>query len=111
MYRPKKPFNTQFMILVPSIKNINGKVIYTYPDTGDIINAAYTTYGGTEGIINDLYTVIDTGNVETWYRPDITSSVRLKRSDGKVYSVEGEPENIEMRNQFLKIKVRCIGNG
>ena len=103
MYRPKKPFNTQFMILVPTIKNVNGKVVYN--------NAAYTTFGGTESIVNDLYTVIDTGTVETWYRPDITSTVRLKRSDGKVYSVEGEPENIEMRNQFFKIKVRCIGNG
>lgn len=111
MYRPKKPFNTQFMILVPTIKNVNGKVVYNYTDTGDIINAAYTTFGGTESIVNDLYTVIDTGTVETWYRPDITSTVRLKRSDGKVYSVEGEPENIEMRNQFFKIKVRCIGNG
>lgn len=111
MYRPKKTFNTQFMILVPTIKNVKGKVVYNYPDTGDIINAAYTTFGGTEGIINDLYTVIDTGTVETWYRPDITSIVRLKRSDGKVYNVEGDPENIEMRNQFLKIKVRCIGNG
>lgn len=111
MYRPKKPFNTQFMILIPTSKNVNGKVIFAFPDTGDIINAAYTTFGGTESVINGVYAVIDTGTIETWYRPDITSAVRLKRSDGKVFSVEGDPENIEMRNQFLKIKVRCIGNG
>ena len=106
MYRPKKPFNVQFMILVPTTKNVNG-----YPDTGDIINAAYTTFGGTESIVNGVYSVIDTGTVETWYRPDITSTTRLKREDGRIYDVEGDPENIEMRNQFLKIKVKCIGNG
>lgn len=111
MYRPKKPFNAQFMILVPAIKNVNGKVVYVYPDTGDIINAAYTTFGGTESVVNGVYSVIDTGTVETWYRPDITSTTRLKREDGRIYDVEGDPENIEMRNQFLKIKVKCIGNG
>ena len=99
------------MILVPTTKNVNGKVAYGYPDTGDIINAAYTTFGGTESIVNGVYSVIDTGTVETWYRPDITSTTRLKREDGRIYDVEGDPENIEMRNQFLKIKVKCIGNG
>ena len=57
MYRPKKPFNAQFMILVPAIKNVNGKVVYVYPDTGDIINAAYTTFGGTESVVNGVYSV------------------------------------------------------
>lgn len=99
------------MILVPTTKNVNGKVVYVYPDTGDIINAAYTTFGGTESVVNGVYSVIDTGTVETWYRPDITSTTRLKREDGRIYDVEGDPENIEMRNQFLKIKVKCIGNG
>lgn len=99
------------MILVPTTKNVNGKVVYVYPDTGDIINAAYTTFGGTESVVNGVYSVIDTGTVETWYRPDITSKTRLKREDGRIYDVEGDAENIEMRNQFLKIKVKCIGNG
>ena len=61
---------------------------------------------------NDLYSVVDTATIETWFRPDITSECAVYvPANGKAYQVEGSPENIQMRNQFLRIKVRCIGGG
>ena len=64
---------------------------------------------GTEAIINDVWSVQDTGEIETWYSPDITADVRLKRmADGKMYEVVGDPENIEMRTQFMKFKVKSM---
>lgn len=61
---------------------------------------------------NDLYSVVDTATIETWFRPDITSECEIYvMANGKTYQVEGSPENIQMRNQFLRIKVRCIGGG
>ena len=107
MYRPSRAFTTPFMILNPiSTEKVNGRVVKVYPDRGDTIFTAFTTFGGTETLINNVVSVRDTGNIETWYRPDIKSDTRLKRlSDGKVYEILGDPENIEMRNQFMKFKI------
>ena len=52
--------------------------------------------------------MINTATVETWYRPDIKADCRLRLTDGAVYEILGAPENIEMRNQFCKFKVRAI---
>lgn len=109
MYRPKKEFNCRCMILNPTTKKENGKVVKIYSDSGDFINASFSTFGGTESVVNGIYTVIDTANIETWFRPDITSDTRIKMTDGRVYSVEGCPENIDMKNQFLKFKVKSLG--
>lgn len=109
MYRPKSSFTTPFMLLVPTYRKELGKLIKEYPDDGDIINVSFKTFGGTETIINDVWSVQDTGEIETWYRPDIAADVRLKRmADGKMYEVLGDPENIEMRNQFMKFKVKSM---
>jgi hypothetical protein len=50
--------------------------------------------------------------VETWYRPDITSGCRIcPASTGNVYEIINEPENVDMRCQFLKFKVRRVKGG
>jgi SPP1 family predicted phage head-tail adaptor len=74
------------------------------------INCSFKTFGGTESVVNDQLTVVDTANVETWYRPDITSASQI-RVGTKKYEVMGEPEDIEQRHQFLKFKVRGVKGG
>ena len=73
---------------------------------------SFKTYQGTETTVNDLFTVLDTAQVETWFRPDIKADCRLKILEtGDVYEVIGKPENINMRNQFLKFKVQAVEGG
>lgn len=76
---------------------------------------SFKTYGGTEikeKNINGIYSIEDTANIETWYRPDITSNCRIARAnDGTIFDIINEPENINMRNQFLKFKVRRVKGG
>lgn len=110
MYRPQRAFITPFMILNPiSTEKVNGRVVKKYPEEGYVIFTSYVTFGGTETLNNNIRSFTDTGNIETWYRPDIKSDTRLKRlSDGKVYEILGEPENIEMRNQILKFKIESL---
>lgn len=81
-----------------------------YPETGEIVFTKFKTYGGTESVVNGQLTVIDTANVETWYRPDITSASLIKLGSKK-YEVMGEPEDIEQRHQILKFKVRGVKGG
>ena len=73
---------------------------------------SFKTYGGTEKNVNGIYSVEDTANIETWYRPDITSNCRIARaSDKAIFDIINEPENINQRYQFLKFKVRRIKGG
>lgn len=83
-----------------------------WQDVDGVIMANFKTYGGTEKISNDILTVEDTANIVCWYRPDIKSNCRLIRlTDNAAFEILGEPENIEMRNMFLKFKVRRIKGG
>lgn len=113
-YRPQSPFSTPLILLIPTYKILKGVTVKTFPDVADglIFFASFKTYGGTEMTSNDVYSVIDTANIETWYRPDIKSDCMVVRiNDGAKYEIIGEPENINMRNQFLKFKVRRIKGG
>ena len=50
--------------------------------------------------------------IETWYRPDVTAKCRIKvMQTGDVYEIIGKPENINMRNQYLKFKVQAVEGG
>lgn len=112
MYRPTeaRDMKVPFMLLVVS-EYIKTKGVSQPKDyvEKDIIYCSFKTYGGTEKEINGRYAILDTANIVTWYRPDIQSDCKLKRlSDGAVFEILNEPENIEMKNQFLKFKVQRV---
>lgn len=113
-YRPQLPFTTAMIIYKPTFVNVQGVRTKTFPAgmQGFTINASFKTYGGTEMNVDGIYSIADTADVETWYRPDVTSDciVQIAGTDAK-YEILNEPENIEMRNQFLKFKVRRIKGG
>ena len=84
----------------------------TWADVSGVLRVNMKSYGGTETTIDGVLSVEDTAQIVCWYRPDIRSDCRLVRlTDGAVYEVIGEPENIEMRNPFLKFKVRRVKGG
>ena len=108
-FKPAFPYSTAAELLIPTYTTKKGVRVKTYPATGIRINCSFKTYGGTETTINDIYSVVDTANVETWYRQDIKPDCRIKVIEtGDIYEVIGKPENIDMRNQFIKFKVRGI---
>lgn len=108
-YRPKEPFTTPIELYNATTTTVKGVTKKAY-ELIDTIMCSFKTYGGTESNVNEVYSVIDTANIETWYRPDITSSSQIK-VNGKTYEVIGEPEDIELRHQFIKFKVRGVKGG
>ena len=114
-FRPAAPFSTPMKILVPTIQNVKGVRQKVWPDPSTLsddylIFGTFRSFGGTDLIQNDVMTVEATGYVETWFRPDITSDCRLYMiPSGESYDILGDPENIFMRDQYLKIRVRKIG--
>lgn len=111
-FKPSFPYNVPMQLLKPMYTTVKGVEKKTFPEAGADFNASFKTYGGTESNNNGVYTVEDTANVETWYTPEIIEGCRvLNVLTGGVYEILGVPENIEMRNQFMKFKVRRVKGG
>ena len=111
-FKPSLPYTTAIELFIPTYSSAKGTEYKSYPDEGIKLFCSFKTYMGTETTTNDVYTIIDTANVETWYRPDIKSDCRIKvLSTGDVYEIIGKPENINMRNQFIKFRVQAVEGG
>jgi SPP1 family predicted phage head-tail adaptor len=120
MYRPNEAaqMTTPLRLQVPKYATYNAVKQKTYESVDGVIMANFKTFGGTEKNINGVLVVEDTAQIVCWYRSDITSGCRVVLLDGnedtpnaRCYEILGEPENIEMRNQFLKFKVRRVKGG
>lgn len=111
-YKPSVPFIVPMKLLTPTTvksKGVNKKV-FPNPEDAPLIFGSFRTYGGTETTVNNVYTIIDTAMIETWFRPDIKANSRIYLCDAdETFEVIGVPENIEMRNQYLKFKVQKVG--
>ena len=92
---------------------VSGAPEFSYEDAADpILNCSFKTYGGTETISNGSLVLLNTATLVTWYRQDIQAADRVVLlQDESVWEVIGEPENIDMRNQYLIVKVRKISGG
>ena len=112
MFKPQLPYTTPIELLIPTYVTKKGVTTKTFPTEGKRLNCSFKTYGGTEITNNGVYTIEDTANVEMWYTPDLTSECRIKvLSTGITYEVIGAVENVEMRNQFAKFKVKSVRGG
>ena len=114
MYIPQDPFVTAAMLQNPATTKIKGVNVRKYSDVG-IIKCSIKffsgkSFDGKEKEINGVIQTVNTATVETWYRPDIHASSRLV-IDGRIYELTGDPEDISMRHQFLKFRIREIKGG
>lgn len=113
-YRPNLDNTIPLLLLIPTYATISGVPTKTYPaaSQGILFYGNFKTYGGTERDINGLYSIEDTAIVETWYRPDIKSDCRIcVPATNAVYEIWHEPENVNMRNQFFRFKVKRVKGG
>lgn len=114
-YRPNLDSMIPLFLMIPTYSLVSGNEVKTYPtrmEDGELFYGTFKTYGGTERQVDGLFSIVDTAVIETWYRPDIKSDCRIGvPSTGAIYDVFVTPENIDMRNQFLKFKVKRVKGG
>lgn len=111
-YKFSAPLNVALALYIPTYTTEKGVAVKSYPPTGIRINGSVRSFGGTERDVNGIYSVEDTAVVETWYRPDITSDCRIGIiGTAKVYEILGEPEDIDLRHQYMVFKVRRVKGG
>lgn len=111
-YKPSAPFNVPMKLLVPTETVVTGttKKVFSDPETSEMFFASFRTFGGTENVQNGVYTMINTAVINTWYRPDIKANCRIYICEtGQQYEIFSDPEDIDMRHQYLQFKVRKIG--
>lgn len=111
MYKPPT-FNTPMILMKPTSNKSYGVNTPVYPDISelnkeDVFFGSFRTFGGSEKVVNGIITIDDTSNIETWFDPEIKNDCKIYLPNtGKVYDIISEPENIEMKNQYMKFKVR-----
>lgn len=113
-FKLTSPLSVPMVLLVPTYSNVYGVKEKNFPEMKDGISffGSFRTFGGTERNINDVYSVEKTAVIDTWYRPDIKADCRIGiPTTNEVYEILGAPENIEMRNQYLRIRVRAVEGG
>ena len=113
-YKPNMENTIPLFLFIPTYATVSGVETKTYPswEDGELFYGSFKTYGGTERDVNGLYSIVDTAVIETWFRPDIQSNCRIGvPATGAIYEVINEPENINMRNQFMKFKVKRVKGG
>ena len=112
MYRPAAPFTVAMKLLKPTAGMAYGVESKTFstPANSDTIFGSFRTFGGTENTRDGIYTIVDTAVIDTWYRPDITADCQIYICDtGQKYEIVSDPEDIELRHQYLQFKVRKVG--
>ena len=113
-YRPALPFSTPLILLKPTYSKSGGVRSKVIPpvESGETIFGSFKTYGGTETTIDGIYSIKNTADVETWFRPDITSDCLIVLAEtGARFEILNEPEDINQRHQFLKFKIQRIKGG
>lgn len=113
-FKLSAPLTVPLMLLKPTYELVLGVQTKVFPVLSDgiLIYGNFKTYGGTEREVNGLYSVEDTAIIECWYRPDIKTNCRIGvPQTGAIYEIISEPENINLRNQYLKFKVQRVKGG
>lgn len=112
-YKPTQPFNVAMKLLIPTstvVKGVTKKVFPSPEEVETVFFGSFRTYGGTENFSNDVYTIFDTARIDTWYNPTIKADCEVYICDtGETYQIISQPEDIDMRHQFMQFKVEKVG--
>lgn len=111
-FTPKFPYNVPLILLACTKKEyVRGVLKKTYSTEGEVFFCSFRTFGGTERESNGVVRVENTAVIETWFRPDIKADCAVKTESGEIYEIEGTPEDIDQRHQFLVFKVKEMKGG
>jgi head-tail adaptor len=108
-YRPQRLFSSAFMVRTATVRTVKGVAVKDWQDAG-VVFGSFVTFGGTEREVNGVRTVADTARMECFYDPRIVAGCRLLALDtGREYDVDGTPEDVEGRGQFMSVRLERAG--
>lgn len=112
-YRAYAPFDVAMKLLKPTTTMVKGVTKKVYPDpqsVEEVFFGSFRTFGGTEQYSNEVYTILATATVDTWFNPEIKADCQIYLCDtGETYQIISQPENIDVRHQYMQFKVEKVG--
>ena len=112
-YRAYAPFDVAMKLLKPTTTMVKGVTKKIYPDPQSVEKVffgSFRTFGGTEQYSNEVYTILATATVDTWFNPEIKADCQIYLCDtGETYQIISQPENIDVRHQYMQFKVEKVG--
>lgn len=109
-YKPQTPFNVAGQYFTCTERMVKGTLVKDYAETGKTFYCSFRSFGGTEVNNNGVVVVENTATIETWYDPNIKANCKVV-IDGVDYELLTQPENIAMRNKWLRFKIRAMRGG
>lgn len=114
MWKPGvQQFSTQIRVQRRQETKVNGAPDISYVDADIPLDCCnWKGRGGSESVTAGTVVVADTAELTMWYRPDVDEKTRILLRDNAqlVYEVTNI-ENVEMRNQYMIVKVKRVVNG
>lgn len=98
-------------LLIPTTATVLGVLKKTYPDSGTEIDCMWETQTGEERKVNGIVSVVERAKLTVRCRPAIAADCRIKRSDGSVWEIIGQPENTGLSDRWQVFSVRRISGG
>ena len=109
-YKPQTPFLVPAKYFNPTETMKRGVVVKSYEAEGHDFYCSFRSFGGTETNVNGVIVVENTATIETWFTTNIKACTQIV-INGVRYELLTEPENIAMRNKWLRFKIRSIKGG
>ena len=98
-------------LLIPTTATVLGVLKKTYLDSGTEIDCMWETQTGEERKVNGIVSVVERAKLTARCRTAIAADCRIKRSDGSVWEIIGQPENTGLSDRWQVFSVRRISGG
>jgi len=111
MFKPNiQQMATPIRIQHRIVTDVNGAPEISYQDADPALDFCnWKGKGGTESVQAGTLTVMDTAELTMWYRPDMNERDHVLLNDNTALAYEViNIENIEMRNQYMIVKVSRV---
>lgn len=113
MFRPQKTAQMTTPIRIQTVSYVDhlGQKRKNFQNVNYVSYANWSSYGGTEKEVDGVINIEETATLTTWYDENIVNEGQIIRlTDNAAFEIMNV-ENIEMRNQFMIIRVRRVDGG
>ena len=109
-YKFPTRLNTLFTVLTPKVKMNDYGTADTEYLPGSRFWGFKRTFNGTETTVNGVLVVKNTAVIDCYYNSQLSADCRLQDTQGRIWKIITEPENINGECKYMQFKIEHIDN-
>ena len=98
-------------LLIPTAALVLGVLKKQYPENGTAVSCTWEPLAGEERTVNGVVSVVEHAKITVRRIPLITADCRIRRTDGTLWEIAGQPENTGLSDRWAVFHVRRIAGG